>query len=373
MDLINDFRDKNYVITLCKLINETSKEKINIMEICGGHTHSIMKFGIVNLLKDSINFVHGPGCPVCVMPQSRIDEAIKLANMPNTILCTLADMLRVPGNKTTLQKARAQGCDVRALYSPFDLISIAKENPDKNVIFFAIGFETTTPMTCVIVQKTIQENIKNLFFHVNHVTVPNTIRAILNDKEEVHIDAFLAPSHVSVITGSNIYKSLAKDYKKPFAVSGFEPVDILDSILNLVLQHQEKTYDVYNQYKRVVLHEGNLKAQELIKTYLKPTAFKWRGLGEIPDSGYDLRDEFDFLNAKKRFDCTVEIHKENKACICGEILKGRAKPFDCKVFGTACTPKNPIGSCMVSSEGACAAYFKYAKLENVSNNRSKNL
>lgn len=362
MDLINDFRDKRYVLSLSSTINKTLTSKINIMEICGGHTHSIMKFALPKLLDERINFIHGPGCPVCVMSQSRVDQAIKLSARDDVILATLADMLRVPGSSSTLSKQRAMGADVRALYTPMDLLKIAKENPTKNVVFFAIGFETTTPMTCVVIQKALELGITNLFFHINHVTVPNTIEAILKDDKDVHIDGFIAPSHVSVIIGSKIYEEIATRYKRPFAVSGFEPVDILDGILNLVKQHQNGTFEVYNEYKRVVLPNGNVKAKELIERYFRPCDFEWRGLGVIPNSAYELKDEFDFINAKVKFDCSVEKHKENSACICPEILRGRAKPNECKLFSKVCNPQHPIGSCMVSSEGACAAYYKYKKI-----------
>ena len=360
MDLINDFRDKEIILNLANLIKKNSQIPLNIMEICGGHTHSIMKFGIPELVGENINFIHGPGCPVCVMPKSALDEAIKLASMPNTVFCTLADMMRVPGSTTSLQKLRAQGADIRALYSPLDCIKIASQNADKTVIFFAIGFETTTPMSAVVIEKALNLGLKNLFFHINHVNVPAPVRAILDDKD-VKIDAFLGPSHVSVITGSQIYESIANDYKKPIAVSGFEPVDILESILNLVIQHKNKTYQVYNQYKRAVRKEGNLQAKAMIDKYFQICDFSWRGLGVIKDSGFDLKPEFDAINAKKVFDCRVQSKGENKACICGEILRGHKKPHDCKVFGRACNTQNPIGSCMVSSEGACAAYYKYAR------------
>lgn len=330
------------------------------MEICGGHTHSIMKFGLANLVGEHINFVHGPGCPVCIMPRSRIDEACKLAAMNNVIFCTLADMMRVPGSKTSLQKLRANGHDIRALYTPLDCIKIAKQNLDKNVIFFAIGFETTTPMSANLVEKTLTMGIKNLYFHINHVTVPAAVRAIMND-ENVKIDAFLAPSHVSVITGSAIYDTLANEFKTPISVSGFEPLDIMASVLNLVKQQNLKTHEVFNEYSRVVSKNGNLKAKELVAKYFEPCDFSWRGLGEIKMSGMKLRDEFSDIDARVVFDCSVESKSENKACICGEILRGRAKPYDCKVFGKVCNPQNPIGSCMVSGEGACAAYYKYAK------------
>lgn len=358
MNLINEFRDKDLILALSNLIKKESVKPLNIMEICGGHTHSIMKFGLPQLVGEHINFIHGPGCPVCVMPKSRIDEAIKLASHPDVILCTLADMLRVPGSNTSLQKLRSEGADIRALYSPLDCIKIATQNTDKNVIFFAIGFETTTPMSANLAQKTIELGIKNLFFHINHITVPAPVKAILEDKD-VKIDAFLGPSHVSVITGWGIYEEIANGYKKPIAVSGFEPLDIMDSILNLVRQQNKGTHDIYNEYARVVSKDGNLKAKELINRYFEPCDFEWRGLGQIAGSGMKLRDEFGYLDARVKFDCSVESKKESKACICPEILRGRAKPFECKIFGKACTPKSPVGSCMVSSEGACAAYYKY--------------
>lgn len=362
MDLINSFRDKDKILALSNIIKQRSKKQLNIMEICGGHTHSIMKFGLPQLVGGHINFIHGPGCPVCIMPRSRIDEAIAIASIDGVIFCTLADMLRVPGSKGSLAELRAGGADIRALYSPLDTITIAKENPDKKVIFFAIGFETTTPMSAVVVEQAINLNLQNLFIHLNHVTVPAPVRAIMSDKD-VKIDAFLGPSHVSVITGSKIYEELANEFKTPIAVSGFEPLDLMDSILNLVNQHQNGTYKVYNEYARVVTKDGNKKAKELINRYFEPCDFEWRGLGVIKDSGLRLRDEFDYLDAKKYFNVEVGESKESKACICGEILRGKAKPYDCKVFGKVCNPQNPIGSCMVSGEGACAAYYKYSKRE----------
>lgn len=360
MDLINSFRDKDKILALSQIIKQRSKKPLNIMEICGGHTHSIMKFGLPQLVGENINFIHGPGCPVCIMPRSRIDEAIAIASIDGVIFCTLADMLRVPGSKGSLAMLRADGADIRALYSPLDTITIAKENPDKKVVFFAIGFETTTPMSAVVVKQAVELNLQNLFIHTNHVTVPAPVRAIMSDKD-VKIDAFLGPSHVSVITGSKIYEELANEFKTPIAVSGFEPLDLMDSILNLVNQHENGTHKVYNEYARVVSQDGNLKAKELIERYFQPCDFEWRGLGVIKDSGLRLRDEFSYLDAKKYFNVEVGESKESKACICGEILRGKAKPYDCKVFGKVCNPQNPIGSCMVSGEGACAAYYKYSK------------
>ncbi|AQW86130.1 hydrogenase expression/formation protein HypD [Campylobacter pinnipediorum subsp. caledonicus] len=360
MDLINDFRDKDLIFAISKLIKQKSNKPLNIMEICGGHTHSIMKFGLNELVGEYINFIHGPGCPVCVMPKNRIDEACKLASVPDVIFCTLADMLRVPGSYDSLLKLRSKGHDIRALYSPLDSIKIATQNPDKKVIFFAIGFETTTPMTANVIKKCIELDLKNLFFHINHVRVPEPVMAIMNDKD-VKIDGFLGPSHVSVIMGTKIYEKIANDYKKPIAVSGFEPLDILTGVLNLVQQQNNSTYEVFNEYSRIVTREGNIKAQNLIDEYFEICDFNWRGLGTIQNSGYKLRDKFKRLDARINFDCSVVSKPESKACICGEILRAKAKPYDCKVFAKACTPQTPIGSCMVSGEGACAAYYKYTK------------
>lgn len=360
MDLIKDFRDTQKAQALIKLIKKTITKPINIMEICGGHTHSLVKYSLLDIDKN-INFIHGPGCPVCVMPKSRIDEAIKLANTDDVILCTLADMLRVVGsNDETLLKARAKGKDIRALYTPLDALSIAKQNPDKKVVFFAIGFETTTPMSAVLLEKALSQGIKNLYFHINHVLVPEPIKALLDDKNQ--IDAFLAPSHVSVIIGSKVYEPLALEYKKPFAISGFEPLDMLESVLNLIYQHQNGTYNVYNEYKRLVKLNGNEVAKALVDKYFVKDDFEFRGLGVVKNGGLKLKDEYEFLDARVVFDINVGEVKESKQCICGHILKGLKKPTDCPVFGKACTPQSPVGSCMVSSEGACAAYYKYKAL-----------
>lgn len=364
VDLIEGFRDPKHMKALAALIKKECVSKINIMEVCGGHTHTIMKFGLAQILPEMIEFVHGPGCPVCIMPKERIDHAIALASIPNTILATLGDMIRVPGSKTSLQKLRAEGFDIRSLYSPLDVLKIAKENPDKNVIFFAIGFETTTPMTAVLIKSAIEENISNLFFHVNHVTVPEPVDAIMSGGD-AKIDAFLGPSHVSVITGYKIYEPLVEKYRTPIVVSGFEPTDVMESVLRIVRQVNEGKSKVDNEYSRAVSREGNLKAQELIDTYMeKRTHFRWRGIGDIPQSALKLKDAYAKYDAEVVFKEVLPTEEldDHKACICGDILKGKAKPFDCKVFGKACTPSNPMGSCMVSSEGACSAYFKYGKL-----------
>lgn len=360
MNFIDEFRDKDTILALVKLIKKELKKPINIMEICGGHTHSIMKFALPSILPSEINFIHGPGCPVCVMPRSRIDIALKLASMPKTIFCTLGDLLRVPASEMSLLELRAKGADVRALYSPLEVLEIAQKNADKNIIFFAIGFETTTPMSALLLEKVLDLGLKNVFFHINHIVVPAPIEAIMQSGE-AKIDAFLGPSHVSVITGYKIYEPLAVKFKKPIVVSGFEPVDILQSVLECIRQYNLGKFEVRNQYARAVSREGNVKAQKLIEKYFISCDFEFRGLGMVKLGGLKLRDEFSDFDASKRFDCFVKSKDESKACICGKILRGIAKPYECKVFGKACSPKSPIGSCMVSSEGACAAYYRYAK------------
>ena len=365
-DLYDGFRDAKTIKAFKQIIDEDLKDyggTINIMEVCGGHTHTIMKYGIPQLINKKINFIHGPGCPVCVMPKDRIDSAYALSLQKDLILVTLGDMIKVPGSKGSLQKARSEGADVRFVYSPMDCLKIADENKDKIVVFFAIGFETTTPMTCALMEQVIKQDIKNILFHINHITVPEVMQVLVQD-ENCKIDAFLGPSHVSVISGSKIYEEFPRDYNKPVVVSGFEPVDVMQSISMIVKQFKEKRSDLEIEYKRVVSYEGNLKAQELINKYFKKVPFKFRGIGEVENSGYELKDEFDKYNVKivyKEILPTQEV-KENKACKCPEILKGVAKPTDCKIFGTVCTPTNPIGSCMVSSEGACSAYYKYGNL-----------
>ncbi|MCT7638524.1 hydrogenase formation protein HypD [Aliarcobacter butzleri] len=365
-DLYDGFRDSKVIKAYKKLIDEDLKDydkTINIMEVCGGHTHTIMKYGIPQLLNKKINFIHGPGCPVCVMPKDRIDSAYELSLQKDVILVTLGDMIKVPGSKGSLQKARSEGADVRFVYSPMDCLKIASENKDKIVVFFAIGFETTTPMTCALMEQVIKQDIKNILFHINHITVPEVMQVLVQD-ENCKIDAFLGPSHVSVISGSKIYEEFPRDYNKPVVVSGFEPVDVMQSISMIAKQFKEKRANLEIEYKRLVSYEGNLKAQELINKYFKKVPFKFRGIGEVENSGYELKDEFDKYNAKIVYKVilpTQEV-KENKACKCPEILKGVAKPTDCKIFGTVCTPTNPIGSCMVSSEGACSAYYKYGNL-----------
>jgi len=364
-DLYEGFRDSDTIRTLAKQISQEAsklKEPLRIMEICGGHTHTIMKYGLSQLLPQNISFIHGPGCPVCIMPKERIDHAIALAAMEDTILVTLGDMIRVPGSTTSLASERSAGKDIRALYTPMDALKIAKENPDKKVVFFAIGFETTTPMTAAVIKQTIEQKITNLFFHINHVLVPPAVDAIMADAK-AKINAFIGPSHVSVITGAKIYASIPEKYKTPVVVSGFEPVDVLQGILMIVRQKVAKRAELEIEYTRSVTMEGNKKAQILIAEYLELRKhFRWRGIGDIAGSALALRPEFSHLDAEKLFAHVLpsEPIDDHKLCICGTILKGLAKPMDCKVFGSACTPNTPLGSCMVSSEGACNAYYRYA-------------
>lgn len=346
-------------------LSKKLKKPIKIMEVCGGHTHTIMKYALPQLLPNNIEFVHGPGCPVCVMSKSRIDCAYKIASQKDVILVTLGDMIKVPGSYGSLQEARAKGLEIIFVYSPLDILKIAQNNPTKKIVYFAIGFETTTPMTAALLQKVIELDLKNVFFHINHILVPPPLEVILGDKN-CQIDALLAPSHVSVITGSKIYESLMQKYQIPIVICGFEPTDIGESLLSILHQIINKTPKVETQYARSVSYDGNLKAQKLIQQYFTlDDSFYWRGLGEIPHSSLKLKDEFSQFDAGIIFkDYLGGIPKEeHKNCLCGEILKGNKKPYDCKLFGKACNPQNPLGSCMVSSEGACAAYFKYQGIQ----------
>lgn len=365
--LIHAFRDKDTILALNKQIHAKAKHlktPLCVMEVCGGHTHTLMRYGLTALLPDNIECVHGPGCPVCIMPKARIDQAYAIAMQPDTILLTLGDMLKVPATHGSLQQARSQGADIRFLYSPSQALEIAQQNPDKKVVYFAIGFETTTPMSAALLERAIEQGITNLSLHINHVLVPPPLHHIL-DSNDCRINALLAPSHVSVIAGAKIYEPLFAKHQIPIVVSGFEPVDMMQSLLMLLTQGCENTPKLEVQYSRVVNHEGNLKAQGLIDKYFQTReSFEWRGLGDIPHSALKLRESYQAYDAEVIFKHCLDTQSksDNRACKCGEILRGVAKPYDCKVFGKSCTPEHPLGSCMVSSEGACAAYFKYGAL-----------
>ncbi len=362
---------KDDISRLASIISAEVEKPVNIMEICGGHTYSIMKYGLNILLKDKINFLHGPGCPVCVMPVKRIDEAIAIADSPGVILAAYGDMMRVPGTDSSLIKERAKGNDIRMIYSPLDVIKIAedKNNKDKKIVFFAIGFETTTPMTAALLEEVIAKRINNVFIYANHVLVPPPVNAILDSGDNL-IDGFICPGHVSVITGSDIYFDIPHKYHKAAVIAGFEPYDILSGTLLMVRQINEGRPAVEIAYKRAVKEDGNKKAQDLVNKYFTVRdEFEWRGFGNIPKSGLRLRDEFKSFDAEILFkDKLKELRlksgagqtgKENALCKCGEILKGKSKPDGCPLFGKVCNPENPVGACMVSFEGACAAYYKY--------------
>jgi len=332
-----------------------------LMEVCGGHTHTIYKHGVENVLPPEVDLIHGPGCPVCVIPMGRVDDAIAIAERPNVVFTTFGDMLRVPGGNGSLLEAKARGADVRLVYSPLDALRIARENPDREVVFFAIGFETTTPSTALTLLRACSEGIRNFYVFANHVTIIPAIRAILASPD-LRLDGFIGPGHVSTVIGTRPYRFIAREWGKPLVVAGFEPLDVLQAAYMILRQLAEGRCQVENQYTRVVREEGNTRALEAIaETMELRTTFEWRGLGFISQSALKLREEFGDWDAELRYDVPGVRVADPKACQCGEVLKGVIKPWECKVFGTACTPERPIGTCMVSSEGACAAYYNYGR------------
>jgi hydrogenase expression/formation protein HypD len=332
------------------------------MEVCGGHTHTIYKHGIEDLLPPEVELVHGPGCPVCVIPMGRQDDAIAIARQPEVIFTTFGDMMRVPATRGSLLDAKALGADVRMVYSPLDALRLARENPDRHVVFFAIGFETTTPSTAITLLRARAEGVRNFSVFANHVTIIPAIKAIL-DSPDLRLDGFIGPGHVSTVIGTRPYRWIARDHGKPVVVSGFEPLDILQGVYLILRQLAEGRSEVENQYRRVVRDEGNPAALRAIaETMELRTTFEWRGLGFISQSALKLRPEFAEWDAEVRYEVPGIRVADPKACQCGEVLKGVIKPWECKVFGTACTPDRPIGTCMVSSEGACAAYYNFGRL-----------
>ena len=370
MKYVDEFRNGNLARRMATEITNISKgQNFKFMEVCGGHTHTIFKHGIEDILPENIEMIHGPGCPVCVLPMGRIDDAIAIAKTEGTIFTTFGDMMRVPGSQGSLLDAKAVGADVRFIYSPLDALKIARQNPKKEVVFFAIGFETTAPSTAVTLLQAKNEDIHNFSVFCNHVTIIPTIKAIL-DSPDLRLDGFIGPGHVSMVIGLRTYQFIARDYQKPVVISGFEPLDIIQSILMLLKQYQTGKVVVENQYKRVVRPEGNLKSLEVIaQTMELRPYFEWRGLGFITHSALKIRSDFVQWDAEERFEVPGLQVADPKACQCGEVLKGVIKPWECKVFGTACTPETPIGSCMVSPEGACAAYFNYGRLSMASQRR----
>ncbi len=364
MRFVDEYRDpvaaRNVVSRIEALAGTDRYYKF--MEVCGGHTHTIYRHGIEHVLPPNVELVHGPGCPVCVIPMGRIDDAIAVAETPGVIFTSFGDMMRVPGGNGTLLEAKARGADVRFVYSPLDALKIAVENPDREVVFFAVGFETTAPSTAVTLIEARRGAVLNFSVFSNHVTIVPPIKAIL-DSPDLRLDGFLGPGHVSTVVGNHPYRFVPADYAKPLVTAGFEPLDILQAIQMLLKQISEGRCEVENQYTRIVRDGGNPRAlQFLAEVFELRPHFEWRGLGFIAQSALKLRDEFAAWDAELRFAVPGVRVADPKACQCGEVLKGVIKPWECKVFGTACTPETPIGTCMVSSEGACAAYYNFGRL-----------
>jgi len=370
MKFIDEYRQSELARRLAEQIAQLTTEPLKLMEVCGGHTHTIFKYGIEDLLPPNIEMIHGPGCPVCVIPLGRTDDSISLALQPGVIFTTFGDMMRVPGSSTNLFDAKAAGADVRMVYSPLDALKIAKKNPDRQVIFLALGFETTAPSTAMTIRQAAKDGVENFSVFCNHIMIVPALKAML-DSPDLKLDGFLGPGHVSTVIGTRCYDFVANDYGKPIVVSGFEPLDILQSAYMIVKQVVEGRAEVENQYSRVVLRNGNVKALEVIFDVFEPRDyFEWRGLGSIAHSGMKLQSKYAAFDTELKFAVPGLKIADPKACQCGEILKGVKKPWECKVFGTACTPETPIGSCMVSSEGACAAYYNFGRLSKVAERAS---
>jgi hydrogenase expression/formation protein HypD len=359
MKFLSEYRDPELAQEYVKELHRITTRPWTLMEICGGQTHSLVKNGILDMLPKNITMVHGPGCPVCVTSISVIDEAVWLAEQSNVILCSFGDMLRVPGSKKSLLESKASGADVRILYSPLEAVELAKQNPNKQVVFFAVGFETTAPANALSVVHAAQQEITNYSILASHVLVPPAMEAILSDKENI-IDAFLAAGHVCTIMGMEEYYPVAEKYQIPIVVTGFEPVDLLQGILMAVKQLEKGVFEVENQYARSVLREGNLMAQQTIQKVFEVSDRVWRGIGSIPQSGYEVNEKYKSFNARLKFNIDIPFTEENKECISGDIMKGLKKPKQCSNFGNKCKPEHPLGAPMVSSEGACAAYYHYS-------------
>ena len=360
MKYLSEYRNLETTKGYLKLIEKAITKPWNIMEICGGQTHGLVKNGILDLLPEKVRMIHGPGCPVCVTPLNLIDKAIELLEN-DVIVCSFGDMIRVPGSKKSLLEVKARGGDLRILYSPLEAVNIAKNNPDKEVVFFAVGFETTAPANALSVLHAQKEGLKNYSILVSHVLVPPAMEAILDD-EFASIDAFLGAGHVCAIMGYKDYYPLVEKYKVPIIITGFEPLDLVQGIYMAVNQLEKGIYEVENQYARVVKEEGNKAAITVINQVFEIGDREWRGIGEIPNSGYKLKKEFEGFDAELKFGISHIQVAENSDCIAGEILKGIKKPHQCSQFGKKCTPSNPLGAPMVSSEGACAAYYHFAEI-----------
>jgi hydrogenase expression/formation protein HypD len=371
MRFADEFRDPakaqalvNEIARLAAPLAGALGRPLQVMEVCGGHTHTIFRYGLKAMLpQESIEFVHGPGCPVCVLPMGRVDDCVALARNPAIIFTTFGDAMRVPGSQGSLLQAKAGGCDVRMVYSPLDALQIARVNPQREVVFFALGFETTMPGTALTVLQARREGIANFSLFCNHITIPATLNALL-DSPDLQLDGFLGPGHVSMVIGNRPYDFIVARYRRPIVVSGFEPLDLLQSLWMVIKQIAEGRCEVENQYTRVVPEAGNVQALGAVdEVFELREFFEWRGLGSIDHSGVRLRKEFAAFDAERKFSMPNLKVADPESCQCGDVLKGLIKPHQCKVFGTACTPEKPLGALMVSSEGACAAYYQYGRID----------
>jgi hydrogenase expression/formation protein HypD len=354
---IDEFRDKVLVQEISRKIKQISRKKITIMEVCGGHTMAIHKFGIPSLLPQNIELLSGPGCPVCVTDIRFIDRTVALSRLDDTIITTYGDLIRVPGSFSSLDKEKAEGADIRVVYSTLEALDIAEQNKKKKIIFPGIGFETTTPSSAIAILEALKKNINNFFLYSSHKIMPPAMAALID--EGVKIDGYIGPGHVTTVAGAKMYDNLSDKYKLSIVISGFEPVDILQSIYLLVRQLENNQPKVEIQYKRAVDYQGNLIAQNMVNEVFEPRDDWWRGIGILRKSGLGLRKKYESFDAEKNIDVKVEEPKEPKGCICGEILKGLKKPTDCSLFRSVCTPSYPVGTCMVSNEGTCQAYYNF--------------
>ena len=369
MKYVDEFRDPDKaralmheIAALMERVPLPQGRPLQLMEFCGGHTHTIFRYGIEQMLPGRIELVHGPGCPVCVLPMGRVDDCVALAERPDVIFTTFGDAMRVPGSKKSLLQAKAEGADIRMVYSPLDALALARKHPDRQVIFFGLGFETTMPSTAMTVLQAEREGLDNFSLFCNHITTVPTIKAVL-DSPDMQLDGFLAPGHVSMVVGMVPFRFIADTYRKPIVISGFEPLDILQSLWMLIKQLAEGRCEVENQYVRVVPAAGNAAALEAVhKVFELREFFEWRGLGSIDHSGVKMRDAYARFDAERKFSVPNLKIADPKSCQCGEVLKGVIRPWECKVFGGACTPETPLGALMVSSEGACAAYYNFGNL-----------
>ena len=371
MKFASEFRDpvaaKALLAAIARKADEvgaTKAKPLHIMEICGGHTHSIFRYGLDKLIHEGIEFIHGPGCPVCVLPMARVDECVEIAERPGVIFTTFGDAMRVPGHRKSLLQAKSGGADIRMVYSPLDALELARRNPGREVVFFGLGFETTTPSTALSIQQAAREGLGNFSVFCNHITVPEPIKALLDDPDMV-LDGFIGPGHVSMVIGTHPYDFIARDYGKPIVVAGFEPTDLLQSVLMVVTQIAEGRAAVENQYARVVPEHGNpVSLAAIADVYERRPSFEWRGLGEIDASGLRIRAKYRAFDAEEKFGigyaAGARSVPEVEGCACGAVMTGKLKPTGCPQFGKGCTPEMPLGALMVSSEGACAAYWQYA-------------